>query len=87
MLQGVDMKMKHIKVGGKQLKLTIWDTGLSTYFSLYFSKIITACLIDWLIYASIAAGQERYRTLTSSYYRDAHGIILGNFVLKKKNPN
>ncbi|XP_021677388.2 ras-related protein RABC2b isoform X2 [Hevea brasiliensis] len=23
---GVDMKMKHIKVGGKNLKLTIWDT-------------------------------------------------------------
>ncbi|KAJ9181514.1 hypothetical protein P3X46_009637 [Hevea brasiliensis] len=45
---GVDMKMKHIKVGGKNLKLTIWDT----------------------------AGQERYRTLTSTYYRDAHGIIL-----------
>ncbi|OAY42747.1 ras-related protein RABC2a [Manihot esculenta] len=53
---GVDMKMKHIKVGGKQLKLTIWDT----------------------------AGQERYRTLTSSYYRDAHGIILVYDVTQKQ---
>jgi len=25
----------------------------------------------------IAAGQERFRTLTSSYYRGAQGIILG----------
>ena len=25
------------------------------------------------------AGQERFRTLTSSYYRNAHGVILGNF--------
>lgn len=26
---------------------------------------------------SIAAGQEKFRTLTSSYYRGAQGIILG----------
>lgn len=26
-----------------------------------------------------AAGQERFRTLTSSYYRGAQGIIMGNF--------
>jgi GTPase SAR1 family protein len=25
----------------------------------------------------LAAGQERFRTLTSSYYRNAQGIILG----------
>jgi GTPase SAR1 family protein len=25
----------------------------------------------------VAAGQERFRTLTSAYYRGAHGIILG----------
>jgi hypothetical protein len=26
-----------------------------------------------------AAGQERFRTLTSSYYRGAQGIIMGEF--------
>ncbi|KAE9465479.1 hypothetical protein C3L33_02607, partial [Rhododendron williamsianum] len=46
---GVDFKIKLLTVGGKRLKLTIWDT----------------------------AGQEKFRTLTSSYYRGAQGIILG----------
>ncbi|KAI4364242.1 hypothetical protein MLD38_020361 [Melastoma candidum] len=45
---GVDFKIKLLKVGGKRLKLTIWDT----------------------------AGQEKFRTLTSSYYRNVQGIIL-----------
>ncbi|KAG9134598.1 hypothetical protein Leryth_000920 [Lithospermum erythrorhizon] len=42
---GVDFKIKLFTVGGKRLKLTIWDT-------------------------------ERFRTLTTSYYRGAQGIIL-----------
>uniref|UniRef100_A0A1D1XC56 Ras-related protein RABC2a n=1 Tax=Anthurium amnicola TaxID=1678845 RepID=A0A1D1XC56_9ARAE len=45
---GVDFKIKLLTIGGKRLKLTIWDT----------------------------AGQEKFRTLTSSYYRGAQGIIL-----------
>lgn len=28
----------------------------------------------------LAAGQERFRGITSSYYRGAHGIILGNSI-------
>ncbi|RWW32824.1 hypothetical protein GW17_00002487 [Ensete ventricosum] len=31
------------------------------------------------ITTSVAAGQERFRTLTSSYYRGAQGIIMGIF--------
>ncbi|KAL4269719.1 hypothetical protein GQ457_HM001330 [Hibiscus cannabinus] len=48
---GVDFKIKMVTIGGKRLKLTIWDT-------------------------EVVAGQERFGTLTSSYYRGAHGIIL-----------
>ena len=32
-----------------------------------------ACLAQW-----DTAGQERFRTITSSYYRGAHGIIVGS---------
>jgi len=34
-----------------------------------------------LITTCYAAGQERFRTLTSSYYRGAQGIIMGKFVI------
>jgi len=45
---GADFKTRVIEVGGKRLKLQIWDTS----------------------------GQERFRTITSSYYRGAHGIVV-----------
>ncbi|XP_048127694.1 ras-related protein RABC2a-like isoform X2 [Rhodamnia argentea] len=53
---GVDFKIKLLTVGGKRLKLTIWDT----------------------------AGQEKFRTLTSSYYRNVQGIILVYDVTRKE---
>jgi hypothetical protein len=35
-------------------------------------------IIMKVIFCCFAAGQERFRTITSSYYRGAQGIILGN---------
>jgi len=37
------------------------------------------CSRSALLNPLCAAGQERFRTLTSAYYRGAHGIILGQF--------
>jgi len=45
---GIDFRIKTIQLGGKTIKLQVWDT----------------------------AGPERFRTITSSYYRGADGILL-----------
>lgn len=33
-------------------------------------------IIDWIFYLNTSAGQEKYRTVTSSYYRTANGILV-----------
>jgi hypothetical protein len=45
----IGLKLKHVLLNKKRLRLTVWDT----------------------------AGQEHFRTLTSSYYRGAQGIVFG----------
>lgn len=54
---------------------------LASFSSEYLLKKIHVCV--WIMFSEIpilvAAGQERFRTLTSSYYRGAQGIILGIF--------
>ena len=59
---GVDFKIRTIELDGKTVKLQIWDTYVG-YFALLFLS-------------GFRAGQERFRTITSSYYRGAHGIII-----------
>lgn len=45
-------------------------------WEVFSSKIINYNIMTFLF----AAGQERFRTLTSSYYRGAQGIIMGNLL-------
>jgi len=52
---GIDFKEKKLEVGGRIIRLQIWDT----------------------------AGQQRFRTITKSYYRGAQGYILAYDITHK----
>ncbi|THG02139.1 hypothetical protein TEA_020171 [Camellia sinensis var. sinensis] len=102
---GVDFKVKYVVVGGKKLKLAIWDTGYAItkrYVLLIFDNVVeepSNSESTWMLVllksnrellinfgevlcegkepkSLYNAGQERFRTLTSSYYRGAQGIIM-----------
>lgn len=61
-------------------KLSINSINYVTVFSDIFKilKTFVPCL------QCFAAGQERFRTITSSYYRGAQGIILGKIIFTTK---
>lgn len=54
--------------GGLKVNLTIWDTGVSFYNP-------TVVILFFLSLTCIA-GQEKFHSLTGSYYRGAHGIFI-----------
>lgn len=59
---GVDYKEKEVQVNGAKVNIQIWSVLSPPPSLLNFSRD--------------TAGQERFRTITSSYYRGAHGMIL-----------
>lgn len=70
---GIDFKVKTVFRNEKRVKLQIWDTGNFIIFLLRFSLFL---YLSWAHRRYFTAGQERYRTITTAYYRGAMGFIL-----------
>ncbi|KAH8515759.1 hypothetical protein H0E87_004269, partial [Populus deltoides] len=66
--KSVDFKVKHVTIGGKKVE------------ACYLGHKNREIGRDWLMHRGLEefliTGQERFRTLTSSYYRGAQGIIM-----------
>jgi len=65
-----------MEVKGKKVKLSIW---VRIHTSLPYGRVVHRS--ETFVYPQDTAGQERFRTITSSYYRGAQGVILGMFFL------
>ncbi|XP_055337332.1 ras-related protein Rab-18-B-like isoform X1 [Paramacrobiotus metropolitanus] len=76
---GVDFKVKSLNANGNVVKLAIWVNGCRELVESYLELLLIGfCLQD-------TAGQERFRTLTPSYYRGAQGVILVYDVTSKSS--
>jgi Ras-related protein Rab-11A len=69
---GVEFAVKSVQIDGKTIKAQIWDTGnvLSRQTELFSNFEKNDLCFHW------KAGQERYRAITSAYYRSAVGAML-----------
>lgn len=63
---GVEFAARSISIEGKVVKAQIWDTG----------RTIRIIMQRYYIFLNFIAGQERYRAITSAYYRGAVGALL-----------
>lgn len=80
---GIDFKIKTVELGGKKIKLQIWDTGeidkyMQCILFVWMPTNSKHCFVTFFLNWTFVflAGQERFHTITTSYYRGAMGIML-----------
>ena len=71
---GIDFKVKTVFRNDKRVKLQIWVSWKQ--MSLVTMATRSAFISAFSLVLQDTAGQERYRTITTAYYRGAMGFIL-----------
>ena len=72
---GIDFKSKTIVWNDKRIQLQIWDTGEFSFTCCKLRWTVDQFLILTLSFC-LLAGQERYRSITTSYFRGAAGFVI-----------
>lgn len=78
-ITGIDFKIKNVDIDGTKIKLQIWDTAGQVCVCvccIVYCCVLTRVLSFSLTLLSIYITQERFRTITTSYFRGAQGILL-----------
>ncbi|KAM9790029.1 ras-related protein Rab-18-B-like [Neosynchiropus ocellatus] len=80
---GVDFKVKTLAIDGNKAKLAIWVRVLFQMLNVFLRLLFGYDSDRSTFSVQDTAGQERFRTLTPSYYRGAQGVILVYDVTKR----
>ena len=65
---GVDFQVKMLRVDERNIALQLWDTAGEKKIKVYSEK---RCKVLYIF-----LGQERFRSVTRSYFRRADGVML-----------